>query len=230
MARLLNAATSDYLEVDRLIADYPFTMAGWFYQTAGGTVTLFFVGDSRVTNHYHRLIAQATPSRLRVDSAVGGTASGINCPVVHTLNEWHHAVLMVVAPDDRRLYLDGGNMAQATVSRAPAGMNRTSIGRMGTSSPTAYWPGRVAEVGYWSAALSDAEIVALAVGTRPSGVRPEALVAYWPILGEVAPEPDTIGDAHLTVVGTTQAEHPPMASASRPWLFRRNRILGGGLT
>jgi hypothetical protein len=77
--------------------------------------------------------------------------------------------------------------------------------------------GRIAEVAIWNAALTDAEVAALASGVRAWMLRPANLKVYAPLWGVGSPEPDYSGNAfHFTVTGAAQADHAPVAPFS-PW-------------
>jgi Concanavalin A-like lectin/glucanases superfamily len=73
--------------------------------------------------------------------------------------------------------------------------------------------GRLAEVGIWDAALSVAEILALAKGTSPGQVRPLSLKGYWPLFGFPTPELDRSSGKHVAnLTGTVpQVAHAPVA-------------------
>jgi hypothetical protein len=82
--------------------------------------------------------------------------------------------------------------------------------------------GRIAEAGIWNVALSDREVAALASGVHPARMRPDALVAYWPLWGDDSPELDwhpSGGTRYpMTLTGTpTKANHAPIAISRRFW-------------
>lgn len=75
------------------------------------------------------------------------------------------------------------------------------------------WNGSIAEVAIWNAALTDAEIAALAKGTSPLQVHPANLKGYYPLWGVGATgDPDLSGNAgHLTETGTVGVvDHAPV--------------------
>jgi hypothetical protein len=66
--------------------------------------------------------------------------------------------------------------------------------------------GQIAEVGIWSAALTDAEIVSLAKGMTCNLVRPQSLVFYAPLIRNLQ---DVKGGLTLTNNNTaTVFNHP----------------------
>jgi hypothetical protein len=55
----------------------------------------------------------------------------------------------------------------------------------------------------------------LSLGYSPLFVRPQSLVAYWPLIGRNSPELELIGGQGGTLTGTTQAEHPRIIRPKR---------------
>ena len=87
--------------------------------------------------------------------------------------------------------------------------------------------GDLAEAAVWNVALTDAEVAALARGIHPFLIRPDALVAYWPILGRYSPEINLKSNsATMAIQGTlSQAAHPRIF---RPPQFRGRRLRSAG--
>lgn len=80
----------------------------------------------------------------------------------------------------------------------------------------------IAEVALWSMALSDADVLALSRGLSPLRMHPEALVAYWPLLGRNSPENNFKSNAAaMSVVGSlSQVAHPRIIMPRRRPLLR----------
>jgi hypothetical protein len=57
-------------------------------------------------------------------------------------------------------------------------------------------------------ALSASDVAILAAGVCPLLVRPEALLAYWPLWGIYSPETDLVGGFGMTVTGTSVIDQP----------------------
>lgn len=83
------------------------------------------------------------------------------------------------------------------------------------SSDQEFAPVTIAEGGLWSVELTVAEWAALAKGVSPKLIRPQSLVACWPLIGRASPEPDLRGGYNLTLTGTSQADHPRVYSPGR---------------
>ena len=78
----------------------------------------------------------------------------------------------------------------------------------------------MAHVAIWDVALTAAEMTCLSEFIDPESVRPQSLVAHWPIYGDRSPEPDLRGGNSGTVTGTANASaHPPMHFRKRSKIF-----------
>jgi hypothetical protein len=78
-----------------------------------------------------------------------------------------------------------------------------------------HFSGDIAEAAIWAAALTAEEFAALAAGTSPLSIRPDALVNYYPIIGRHSPEIDLVGGNNLTVNGAAARDHPRMFYPAR---------------
>jgi hypothetical protein len=123
-----------------------------------------------------------------------------------TSGTWHHACGVWVGDSDRRVFLNGTKQTNATGVSTPTSQD-FNIGRYGGTAPANYYDGDMAEVGLWSAALSDSEVASLAKGFPPSRIRPQSLAQYWPLYG--ASTEASLNGSVLTNNGTTKsAAHP----------------------
>jgi hypothetical protein len=114
------------------------------------------------------------------------------------------------AATDRRVYLDGTDKGTDATARNPlaAAHDRMSIGSDGETVPADYFDGRIAHVAVWNVALTDQEIRSLAAGANPRRVRPDSLIAYWPVGGQ-SPEQDCVGSFNMGLIGA-----PPQAGGA----------------
>jgi len=77
----------------------------------------------------------------------------------------------------------------------------------------------LAEAGLWDAALTDAEVAILGVGYSPLFVRPQSLVAYWPLVRDAK---DRVGGYDLTAGGgPVVAAHPRIIYPSPQFVPRK---------
>lgn len=215
MARKLNGS-SQYLEHSAAaLSGPPFTFACWALVTAlpSANQALLSLSNSGGGNLFQlqvRGAASGKPIGMQVSSGSNSQAVTSAGP---SANVWFHAAGWVASSTSRAAYLNGGNKGTDSTSIAnPTGLNETDVGVYWSSTGRAGWfAGAVAEAAIWNAVLSDAEIAALAAGVLPRRVRPQNLLAYWPLGGLLAPEPDLSGNAqNLTVAGATAANHAPV--------------------
>ena len=211
MARLFDDASNEYLNITSpAVTAVPFTMAAWFYSDdIDNPGVIMSVADIGSANNYFWLAAQGSGvgNPVRV-TARGTTARHADTSTAWLEDTWHHACGVFAAADDRRAFLDGGGKGTETTSEIPSGLDNTEIGRVGDSSPTLEFSGRIAEAAIWNIALSDAEVALLAKGFSPLFFHPESIVAYWPLIRD--DDQDRVGDFNMTAFNTPSvAEHPP---------------------
>lgn len=99
---------------------------------------------------------------LKVPGINGGAEAQISAPFVFPLNTWTH-VAVVLEADEGRLYVNGGQVASATIIANPADMGATANNWLGRSQ----WPdpnldGRLDEVQLSCRAYSAGEVADLA--------------------------------------------------------------------
>lgn len=208
MARLFDG-TNDNLETSTVpVSGPPFSIFGWFNPTnVTDDHTLFALFLN--TNQYWDLFAAGSvasdPLRFQI-KAGAGTAHNVDASAGFSANVWQSFLAVEAAADDHKIYLNGGNVGTSTTSRTPSAPGTFRIGESDAAAKD--MTGRVAEYAVWNAALTavDAEVLNK-VG--PLSVRPENLVAYWPLIGSFSPEIDVVGGFDLTVTGAVKADHYP---------------------
>ncbi len=215
MARLFDDATSEELRIlsPALIA-VPLTMSAWFNRDADVDGFLVAIGVDGTNNNRFSL---QTRSGGAVRITTRTTSNAIADTIATSgLNAWHHAAATSDAVDSRAVYLDGGNVVTNSSSRNPSGINMMSVGAPPAAS-SEFFSGAIAEVGIWNVALTDMEVLALASGVLPKDVRPESLVAYWPLYAFTGDAPDFGGGKfNLTDTNTVlTANHAPIVPYSR---------------
>ncbi len=216
MASLFNDAAAERLEVDSSpITAFPFSMSCWFNTDANTQgQSPFFMGNKDVAAQ-RAYLSVRTNSVLRFSVTRAGLSA--NAETVNTIanNTWHHGFGASAADNDHKVILDGDlvNMGTSVVQIIDSIQfwDRTSIGRLGDSTPGFYFSGLVAECAIWNVELTNAEAVILSKGFCPLLVRPQSLVAYWPLFrGEEADAlNDRVGGLVLAAVGVIDAvAHP----------------------
>ena len=212
MARLFDDGASQYLtHAAAVVTANPWTIAGWFRSNDATTAqTIISLGVSGSDTDRIQLQMEGTVAGdiLRLSVNAANPSSFADSTTGMTANKWHHGC----GSDDGTTlscYIDGGSKGTASSDDDPSGLDVTYIGtRRLSGSLGGYWSGDLAECAIWNVVLSDAEVAELATGVCPLFVRPDNLVAYWPVIGAQSPEPDWVGGYNMTVSGATKSDHP----------------------
>jgi len=202
--------TSAYLRTSSPpVTAAPLTMACWFWlNDLSGTYALMSLTRDSVQIDGFRLLAEGSTagSPLRADTVVAGIASVARTSTSLSSGQWMHAAGVFASTTSRRVLLNGGGANTETTSSTPSGIVVLDLGaRSNAGTIGLYLPGRMAEVGVWSAALTDDEIASLARGVSPLLVRPSALVFYAPLVRGIN---DFRQGAAITDTSTTVVDHP----------------------
>ncbi len=230
MARLFDNANTEYLSItDAPKTAQPFTVAGWFYpDDVTNVLTLWSVGDISAADSYWRLEARGNQSdRLTYAFQAPGESQVAAVPTgSYLINTWHHAVAIEVATNSHKCILDGdlGDIGSDGNTRIPTGIDTTRLGYQADSGPANAMSGALAEWAMWNVALSNEEISILALGVSPLLVRPNELLAYWPMIGgNLTTEPDIVGGFNLAEsasYGTRNGAHSRVFNpAATPFQF-----------
>ncbi len=194
----------------------PLTMACWVNAVnVTAYNNLVTINSNAGTYHYWSMALggdrAGDPITAETNDNSGGESYG-ESTAGYTAGAWHHACAVFLSSTSRCAYLNGANKGTNTTSQATTGVTRIQLGAYDDGA-TKYSPlnGSIAEVGIWNVALSDAEVLMLGKGFAPPLVRPDALVAYWPLYGRMpTTEQDRWGNCHMTINGTMAfAAHVP---------------------
>lgn len=202
--------TSAYLRTTTLpVTAPPFTMACWFWvNDLSATYAVLALSRDSVQVDGFRILAEGSTagSPLRADTIVNGGGGIARTSTSLVSGQWMHAAGVWASTSSRRVLLNGGGAVTDTTSVGAPVLDAFDIGaRSFTGTIGLFIPGRVAEVGVWSAALTDDEISSLARGVSPLLVRPSALVFYAPLVRDVA---DFRAAMAITDTATTVVDHP----------------------
>lgn len=228
MSRRFVSASSQYLEnATAAVSAVPLSFACWFNATTTVALQgLVGVYNNAASNNHVRLILSATGS-VSMTTGDGTTVNTASTSATASPNVWSHACGVSPAANSRAAFLNGGGKGTNVTSRSPSGLAVTSVGRISSSAPGSYASGQIAEAAIWSAALSDAEVLQLAQGALPPQVRPQSLVAYWPLREpgqglEFDRNPWRPRGYDLLPNGATPADHPAFLLPRPP----RRRLFG----
>lgn len=180
------------------------TISAWFWaDTASGA-------DRWIVSKWGSQYVLYISSGGNLSAGFGGAAFPTG-PSVST-GAWHHALCFQNGTGSR-VYLDG--VAGGAAGAAAMGNHATSLAFGGNN-----FDGKIAEVAIWDVALVEAsEIPALAKGISPLLVRPQSLKGYWPIIGNVSPEPDLRNGNNATLTGSPTAFPHPRILKPRPAIY-----------
>lgn len=209
MARLFDDSVPEYLRNNSTPATaVPLTLACWAYcNDLAGLQVALGINDWDADEAFSiGLSGDTGGDPVNAFTTAGGSNSVATSSSGMTANTWHHICGVFAANDDRAAYIDGGSKGTQSQTRTPANLDTILIGSRATwEAIDRSWSGGIAGPAIWTAALSDAEVLALFKGTDPRLIRPASLVAYWPLIRTLQ---DYVGGYHLTATGTAVADHP----------------------
>lgn len=221
MARYFTRANTEYLfrSASAPITDAPFTASAWANTAADTTADdfcIFQLQDASGAQDYWRL--NAGPAGQAGEFAfvvrdTGNSAQQAVSTIVPTIGVWYNVIGVARSSTDRECFVNGGNSGVNVVNRSPNNVDSVAIGREMDSSPDDPWDGPLAEIGVWDVGLSDLEVFLLAQGRPPPTIRPQSLVAYWPLYG-VSDRDFWNARFNMTAFNTpTWISHPPKVLA-----------------
>lgn len=162
---LFDDAANEYLEVDHpVITGTPYTLSGWF-RTDDGVSPQYVINisDKDVANQQTSLLINYNPS-LSVSALTYTAGSGLVRAISTAslvVGRWQLITGVFESPTARACLLDGANKGTNANNATPLGLDRTSIGRAGDSTPGAYMSGCIADVRVYDRALTDLQVAEL---------------------------------------------------------------------
>ena len=202
MARSFNGTSSRIYVSSAVLSATPHTIACRF-RTTNMTQVAALLTLSSSSSNYSTLFFRGDVAGDPIDVLIHADAgqhvarSTTGCPP----GPGPQAGGVLTAPTPRTVYLAGGSRATTTTATSPS-PNQTEIGAWRSSS---WFSGDIADVGFWNAALTEAEIASLAKGVTPALVRPQSHVSCPPLIRDVI---DPRAATAFTEVNTSVAAHP----------------------
>lgn len=233
MARRFSG-TNFYLEnTSAILTAVPISYSAMIYPisfTNAGTICS--VGATSAGGDNFSVGTVASTGAIQMVAQNGGTVSQTST-LTAPLNLWSHIGVVFSSNVLRSVYLAGANKATSTTSVTPSSsfINRTNIGTLWSAgSRSNFFAGFIAEVGFWNAALSDAEILLLSQGVKPCFVRPQSLTAYYPLSSpgttlELDFNPNQRSRFNLTVSGASVALSNAVVRNASSFLRRNRKIV-----
>lgn len=218
MSRDFNDAANEWMTVGTpVITGAPYSI-GCFFNTDGEAdswMALVSLADISTGVNYITLAVHKNSSNnepflwVRSEDASVGVHSWVNI----TQGQWYHACAVSANTSSHKIYVNGNEEGSDTTGVMPSGLDNTTIAALNHNNRSYYFDGRIAEVGIWNAALTDAEVKILAAGFSPLFVRPQNLVGYWPLVRKTSDNKsiDKVGGFTLNEYNTPgQSAHPPI--------------------
>ena len=197
------------------VSAFPLTLACWFKPeniTRGNLLMGILDGGSfNWTGWYLNFGAASAPRYLFASQAANNSFVDIASTTEVVSGTWQHACGVFTSTTSRTVYLDGGSSATGTASNSPntALPDYLCVGASVRLLVDNYFDGQLADVAVWSTDLSTSDVAALAKGHSPANVRPDKLVAYYPLIRAFTP---IKGPALTTFNSPTVAVHPRVYS------------------
>lgn len=211
-----NFSSANYLKLDSgIITATPLTIAAWIRDTTtnmGGCIAGLTTSTATTNRHSFKLMLNS--GNVRAQTADGSGAVNAASSTEMVANTWHHACAVFASATSRAAYLDGAGKGTDTSSKTPTGINRTAVGIDYASTPGGELDSTAAQaagLAFWNIDLTDAEVLSLSKGVHPFLVRPDKLVAYFPLIGRYSPENNLKSNSEvLTMQGTINqgTSHP----------------------
>lgn len=187
MAISLNG-TNQFLSLDSApVNTVPLTMALRFNQSSASIKNLMFLFSNIgvPTNNLLGFYVDVARVLIGYIQTNASSSSSLTTTAAFTANQWQNGVYIDASTTSRTAYLNGGNSASSSISRAVTGIDRFHIGAYNGTSGSQLFNGSIADVALWSADLTAAEVASYSKGFKPSRIRPQSLVFYAPLIREI---------------------------------------------
>lgn len=188
MAYRFYSSASQYAEVvlaktTLIPTAFPISIACWFKIASGVGTTAHALTGLTNSSGYGNNLQIGADAKLYASTRVGTTSvsSAISTGTI-SQDTWHSAVGVFTGAASRTVYLDGASNNNNN-SRTFTTSDRVSIGRRIHSE--AHLDGDIAEIAYWTVALTASEAKSLSLGVSPLLVRPDSLLYYFPFVRSI---------------------------------------------
>lgn len=142
----------------------PCSFGGWIRITEAlsGIYKVMSIQNSAAANNYYSMHINGNDQLETIidDATTKRTATEIDAAQNIITNTWHH-IIIVVETFNHRGYVDGVSNYTQGITADPASLNEVSAGTL-DGSTTSTFHGDLCRWGFWSSALSQADITLLA--------------------------------------------------------------------
>ena len=197
----------------------PFTVSCW--ANTNSTVTSKFLVNINfdTTNFFALFMTAGGAIFFRAHDGTFTDASTIN---TMGADAWHFAAGRADSSTSRFAFVDTQKGTESTASHVPTAPDEVAIGISAAAGN--FWNGEIAEVAFWSRALSDDEMLALAAGYSALFFM-QGLEFYWQ--GRVLGEDDYFGHVMTETASPTKIEdYPPIIYPSTAPMFPQPAAAG----
>ena len=205
MARSFASASTHYAvhTANGIVTAAPISMA-CFFRVPEITTRHFILSTYYLGGSNDRFALQlwghigGDPVAFQVFETSGGLQDTATTSTGYSANVWQHAAGVKVASGNTYAYLNGGSKGTDSAhSATPANIDQARI----AAFPGGFYANcEIAEAAIWNIVLTDAEVAILALGYSPLLIRPQNLVAYWPLIGRMSPEIDIVGGFDMVLI------------------------------
>jgi hypothetical protein len=217
-----------YLDGGATVTTTPLTMAAWIFRlrtSLGGTNdTIIGVHNtaSATLRDCHLLQLATQAGGIAATTGAASASAQATGPWNISHSRWTHVAGVWASATSRIVYIDGVAGTANATSRAPSGINSTTIGCEHASTIGLPWGGGIAQVGIWNAALTQSDLALLAAGASPRYIKTANLVAYYPLTAQIPPGIDLSGDGNklALVGGIWTLPGPPIFGRHSPYLVK----------
>lgn len=220
MSRDLPGTASNYLSIGDVaaidITGTALTVSAWVNPDTANSLDFVVSKGVDTTNVQYNLYGNSGTLATELGDATGHDDASF--AAAYVTGSWQHLAVrkngtgaVAIA-----LFRNGSLLVSGVSNRSIQNTaNALFIGQRSDNNAITAMDGLVAEVAIYNAALSDPQIASLAAGANPTTVQAANLKGYWPLYGDVSPEPDYSGSGNVaTIVGTVPkgATHPAVAA------------------
>lgn len=205
MSYKFRSAQTDYITLSSAAFATTGTMSFWWKApfSTGGSPIAFYV----FVNGNRHFVVQSYSSAFMFAGYIssGGADGRVFYTGTPTDNTWIHT-LLTWSPTASKLYLSG--VQAGSTNTTDGTFDTTGVAKLiGDSVSVQPCDQYIAEMGYWNAILSGADIADLATGRYPNCITTN-LVSYWALSADAT---DTFGSDNGTATGAAvNGDHPTM--------------------
>jgi len=221
-------SSSNYFSYDgALVSAPPMSFSCWCYASAFtttfGLMEICHIGGAGVYPDGWNVRALTT-GKVEVQAGTGAVLSTISTAGTASTNTWYQAGGIFASNVARYAVLNGVLSTKDAANTIPTAPDKSIIGVTQAQDASFRYSGTtaiIAEAGFWNVALTAADMLMLAAGYSPLMVKPESLVAYYPLIrgDSSGDEPDLIGGAKMVEQGTVDVQtHPRVFYPGLPWV------------